>query len=79
MELQSSLAKRVLELEESANRIQQLSGMLPICAWCKKVRDDQDYWQEVECYVAAHSEARFTHGICPDCLAKVKGETMPTH
>jgi phosphoserine phosphatase RsbU/P len=72
VDLQLSLAARVAELEESAARVKQLSGLMPICAWCKKVRDDQDYWQEVECYVASHSEARFTHGICPDCLKKEK-------
>jgi phosphoserine phosphatase RsbU/P len=72
VELQVSLALRMAELEESMARIKQLNGMLPICAWCKKVRDDQNYWQEVECYVASHSEARFTHGICPDCMAKAK-------
>lgn len=72
VELQSSLAARVAELEQSAARIKQLGGLLPICAWCKKVRDDQDYWQEVETYVASHSETRFTHGICPDCMAREK-------
>ncbi len=72
VELQLSLAQRMAELEESAARIKQLSGLLPMCAWCKKIRDDQNYWQEVECYVASHSEVRFTHGICPACLQKAK-------
>ncbi len=72
VELQSRLAARVAELEESAARIIQLGGLLPICAWCKKVRDDQDYWQEVETYVTSHTEVRFSHGICPDCLAREK-------
>ena len=75
VELQLSLARRIAELEESAARIKQLSGLLPICAWCKKVRDDQNYWQEVECYVGEHSEARFTHGICPDCMEREKSGT----
>jgi sigma-B regulation protein RsbU (phosphoserine phosphatase) len=70
VELQSSLADRMAELEASMTRIKQLNGLLPICAWCKKVRDDQNYWQEVECYVSSHSEARFTHGICPGCKVK---------
>jgi sigma-B regulation protein RsbU (phosphoserine phosphatase) len=74
VELQLNLAERMSELEESAARIKQLNGLLPMCAWCKKIRDDQNYWQEVECYVASHSEARFTHGICPACLAKTKVE-----
>ncbi len=60
------------ELQEALAKVKHLSGMLPICAWCKKVRDDQDYWKEVEGYVASHSEADFKHGICPPCLAKAK-------
>jgi DNA-binding NtrC family response regulator len=58
------------ELQDALAKVKLLSGMLPICAWCKKIRDDQNYWQEVECYVASHCEARFTHGICPPCMAK---------
>jgi len=72
VELQLRLTERMRELEESVAQIKQLHGLLPMCAWCKKVRDDQNYWQEVEHYVSAHSEARFTHGICPDCLKKAK-------
>lgn len=72
VELQSSLAERMAELQDSVARVKQLRGLLPMCAWCKKVRDDQDYWQEVECYVAAHSDARFTHGICPGCMEEAK-------
>ena len=72
VELQLRLAERMAELEESVARIKQLHGLLPMCAWCKKIRVDQNYWQEVECYVASHSEARFTHGICPACMAKEK-------
>jgi DNA-binding response OmpR family regulator len=62
----------IQELQEALAKVKLLSGMLPICAWCKKVRDDQNYWQEVECYVASHCEARFTHGICPPCMEKTK-------
>ena len=75
VELQVSLAERVAELEASAARMKELGGMLPICAWCKKVRDDQNYWQAVETYVASHSEVRFTHGICPACLEKEKAKS----
>jgi DNA-binding response OmpR family regulator len=74
VELQLSLAERMAELEASAAEIKQLHGLLPICAWCKKVRDGQNYWHEVESYVASHSAARFTHGICPTCLEKAKGD-----
>jgi DNA-binding response OmpR family regulator len=64
----------IQELQEALAKVKLLSGMLPICAWCKKVRDDQNYWQEVECYVASHCEARFTHGMCPVCMEKARGE-----
>ena len=65
--LQQALAVRVQELEEALGRVKTLQGLLPICAYCKKVRDDKNYWQQVETYVARHSEAKFTHGICPSC------------
>ena len=71
LELQESLAERVRELEEALSRVRQLQGMLPICCYCKKIRDDQNYWQKVENYISDHSEAQFSHGICPDCYVKV--------
>jgi hypothetical protein len=49
------------------SQIKTLSGLLPICAWCKKVRDDQGYWKQIESYVETHSAAVFSHGVCPDC------------
>ena len=58
------------ELQVSLAKIKILSGLIPMCAWCKKVRDDQGYWQQVEAYIAAHSEATFTHGICHECKEK---------
>ena len=70
--LQRSLAERVQALEDALARVKQLQGLLPICAWCKKVRRDQNYWQSVEGYVSEHSEARFSHGICPDCKKKLQ-------
>ena len=70
IELERSLADRVVELEEALHRVKLLQGLIPICAWCKKVRDDRNYWQQVEQYVTEHSEARFTHSICPDCRAR---------
>ena len=66
--LQSDLRHRVNELEEALSRIKQLQGLLPICCYCKKIRDDQNYWHQVETYVQSRSEATFTHGICPACL-----------
>ena len=54
--------------------LKTLQGMLPICAHCKKVRDDQGYWTQIEHYVRTHSEAEFTHGICPECIKEHYGE-----
>jgi AmiR/NasT family two-component response regulator len=59
------------ELEAALAQVKTLSGLLPICAACKKIRDDHGYWHEVEAYVRAHTEAEFTHGICPDCMRKL--------
>jgi len=58
----------IQELQGALAKVKTLSGLLPICASCKKIRDDQGYWQQVEYYLEAHSEARFTHGICPECM-----------
>ncbi len=59
------------ELQKALNEIKTLRGMIPICASCKKIRDDEGYWQDVAFYIQAHSEAEFTHGICPDCAKKL--------
>lgn len=66
------------ELREAMDNIKVLSGLVPICAWCKKVRDDTGYWQQVEAYVASRSEATFTHAICPECLAKMDQDLPPS-
>jgi CheY-like chemotaxis protein len=70
LELQKNLAMRVTELEEALARVKQLQGLLPICSYCKKIRGDQNYWEQVESYIGKHSEAQFSHGICPDCYAQ---------
>ncbi len=67
VELQQTLTERVEELKEALISVKQLSGLLPICSYCKKIRDDQNYWQQVESYVGKHSEAQFSHSICPQC------------
>jgi CheY-like chemotaxis protein len=67
VELQQALTERVEELKEALLNVKQLSGLLPICSYCKKIRDDQNYWQQVESYVGKHSEAKFSHSICPTC------------
>jgi phosphoserine phosphatase RsbU/P len=70
LELQGALAQRVRELEEALSRVKTLQGLLPICSYCKKIRNDRNYWQQVEGYISDHSEAQFSHGICPECYAR---------
>jgi len=74
--LQSNADLRSLnqQLEDALSRVKQLSGLLPICSYCKRIRNDQNYWEQVDRYVAQHSEAQFTHGICPDCVETVIAE-----
>ncbi len=67
------------ELQDAMAKIKLLRGLLPMCAWCKKVRDDNGYWKKVETYVEEHSDASFTHGICPDCLKKTDPETYDAY
>ena len=68
--LQMELAKKVAELQEALDHVNRLRDMLPICAYCRKVRDDQNYWLTVEEYLGNVSGTQFSHGICPDCYAK---------
>ena len=72
--LQDRLAARVVELQDALSKVKQLSGLLPICSYCKRVRDDENYWQQVDHYVTQHSEAQFSHGICPKCYEGVCAE-----
>jgi tetratricopeptide (TPR) repeat protein len=72
-ELESNFAKMEglnKELQDRLNEIKTLSGLLPICAHCKKIRDDEGYWQQLEGFISHHTEAKFSHGICPDCREK---------
>lgn len=64
----------VRELQDALAKVKTLSGMIPICAWCRKIRDDKGYWDRVEAYIESRSDAKFTHGICPDCAAKFERE-----
>ncbi len=66
--------KLLAQLERSTKEIRKLRGFLPICANCKKIRDDQGYWTQVETYISNHSETEFSHGICPECAAKIYPE-----
>lgn len=71
VEMQEALAAKIEELRLAFDQIKTLRGIVPICANCKKIRDDQGYWNQVEVYIRDHSEAEFSHGICPDCMKKL--------
>jgi sigma-B regulation protein RsbU (phosphoserine phosphatase) len=71
VQLQQALTERVAELREALVNVKQLGGLLPICSYCKKIRDDQNYWTQVESYVGKHSDAKFSHSICPQCYEDI--------
>jgi hypothetical protein len=77
------LRARALELQqrvqEAVGELKVLSGLLPICAWCKKIRDDGGYWSRIEAYLSARTDAQFTHGICPECNEKLLAEDAHDH
>ncbi len=68
--LQTKLTERLADLEDALANLKRLQGLLPICSYCKKIRNDRNYWQQVETYISERSEAQFSHGICPDCYQK---------
>ena len=70
--------RMIHELQEALTRVKTLSGLLPICAGCKKIRDDKGYWQQVETYIKEHSDADFTHGLCPDCFERLYPQYLHT-
>lgn len=65
--LQQALGSRVVELQDALASVKTLSGLLPICAYCKRIREDHDYWTQIEHYLVENSDAQFSHGICPEC------------
>jgi sigma-B regulation protein RsbU (phosphoserine phosphatase) len=67
----------IVELQEALAHVKTLSGLLPICMSCKKIRDDEGYWKQIEYYIQQRSEAKFSHGICPDCKTKLYPEYFP--
>ena len=69
--LERRLAARAAELQEALDNVKQLKGLLPICMYCKKIRNDRDYWQQMEGYIHEHTDANFTHSVCPDCRDKI--------
>ena len=71
LDLQERLGSKIRELQKVLADVRTLTGLLPICAYCKSIRDDSNYWRQVEEYVGAHSDVQFTHGICPACFPRV--------
>ncbi len=67
----------IAKLKEALDQVRLLSGLLPICASCKRIKDKREVWQPLEAYIQAHSEAKFSHGVCPDCLRKLYPEYYP--
>lgn len=78
LELQDALRERVRELERAISQVKTLQGILPICSYCKKIRDDANYWLQVESYVSKHTEVQFSHGICPGCWESVVKPELET-
>ena len=74
VKLQRSLAARITEVEAALAHVQRLQGLLPICSYCKNVRNEANYWEQVESYLGAHSDLDFTHSICPNCTEKLMKE-----
>jgi phosphoserine phosphatase RsbU/P len=74
VELQNALTERVGQLEQALAKVKRLEGLIPICAWCKKIRNDQNFWQQVEEYLGEHGNVQFSHGICPQCFASRAAE-----
>jgi phosphoserine phosphatase RsbU/P len=74
LNLQDRLADRVAELQEALTNVKQLSGLLPICSYCKRIRGDENYWERVESYITEHTDAKFSHGICPECYDTVMAQ-----
>jgi DNA-binding FadR family transcriptional regulator len=68
--LERERERLITELQQALAQVKLLSGLLPICANCKKIRDDKGYWKQVETFISEHSEAIFSHGICPECVRK---------
>jgi sigma-B regulation protein RsbU (phosphoserine phosphatase) len=74
VKLQTALTDRVRELEEALTHVQRLQGLLPICSYCKMVRNEDNYWEQVEKYITTRSDLELTHSVCPKCLARVMKE-----
>ena len=79
LELQIALRERITLAEVALGEVGQLRGLLPICSYCRKVRDDKEYWHNIEVYLTEHVKTKFTHGICPECAAQLdsNGDLKP--
>jgi hypothetical protein len=76
-QLEEAVRERTIKLERALAEVKTLTGMLPICASCKRIRDDKGYWQQVEDFITERSQADFSHAICPDCVKKLYPELYP--
>jgi len=74
---EEQLRLRNIELEKTLSEVKTLSGLLPICCSCKKIRDDEGYWNEIEQYISDHSDLQLSHGICPECVGQLYPELYP--
>jgi hypothetical protein len=72
--METEREKLIEELQKAISEVKQLSGLLPICASCKKIRNDEGYWEQIEIYIKDRSETEFSHGICPECEKKLYPE-----
>jgi len=77
VDMQDQLTVQVHKLQQALDDVSTLQGILPICLHCKKIRNDKGYWEQVEAYISKHSEAHFTHGICPECMKTYYPELLP--
>ena len=74
--LTARLEATTAELDKARTELKSLSGLLPMCAWCKKIRDDAGYWQQLEGYISSHADVEFSHSACPDCTQRIQAD-MP--
>jgi hypothetical protein len=74
--IREELTTTMTELAHARHELRSLSGLLPMCAWCKKIRDDAGYWQQLEGYIQTHTDVEFSHSMCPECTEKVHAD-MP--
>ncbi len=74
VQLERTLARKITDLEKAITEVRKLKELLPICSYCKSIRDDKDYWHQIEEYIHTETGTDFTHGICPKCLARLQSE-----